>query len=144
MCCRSYLVAAGLYLVCSATFSSANEQKLAPENIAGTTRVDAEGLINLAERLPNMVIIDARIRMDRRQGYIEDSLSLPDIKTNCATLKTVISSKQQPALFYCNGVKCGRSVKSINIAKQCSYETLYWFRGGFEEWKNKGFPYIKE
>lgn len=144
MRCRFCLLVAGLYLVCSTAHSIANEKKLAPENITGAIKVDAEGLINLAERLPNMVIIDARIRMDRRQGYIEDSLSLPDIQTDCVTLKTIIPSKQQPALFFCNGIKCGRSVKSINIAKQCGYKTLYWFRGGFEEWKNKGFPYVKE
>lgn len=141
--CR-YLAVAALYLVLNTMPCLADETTLAPEQIAGTTRVDAEGLIELAEQLPNLMVIDARVRMDRRQGYIEDSLSLPDIQTNCDSLKTVIRDKQQPVLFYCNGIKCGRSVKSINIAKQCGYETLYWFRGGFEEWKNKGFPYIKE
>lgn len=141
--CR-YLAIAALSLGCSTTPCLADITTPAPEQIAGTTRVDAEGLIELAEQLPDLVVIDARVRMDRRQGYIEDSLSLPDIKTNCTTLKTVIRDTHQPALFYCNGVKCGRSVKSINIAKQCGYKTLYWFRGGFEEWKNKGFPYVKE
>lgn len=141
---RLYLAVVSLCLVCHTTMVMANEQKPAPENIAGTTKVDAEGLLNLAERIPDIIIIDARIRMDRRQGYIEDSLSLPDINTDCSSLKKIIPDKQQAALFYCNGVKCGRSVKSIKIAQQCGYKTLYWFRGGFEEWKNKGFPYIKE
>lgn len=141
---RLYLVVLSLCLIGQATHSAADAVKPAPEDIAGVTRVDAESLIGLAEQLPNLVIIDARIRMDRRQGYIESSRSLPDIKTNCTTLKNLIPRYQQPVLFYCNGVKCGRSVISINIAKQCGYTNLYWFRGGFEEWKNKGFPYIKE
>lgn len=141
---RLHVAVIGLCLICFTVSGITSEKKLAPEQIAGTTKVDAEGLIELAEKLPDLIIVDARIRMDRRQGYIEDSLSLPDIQTNCATLKTLIQNKQQPALFYCNGVKCGRSVKSINIAMQCGYKNIYWFRGGFEEWKNKGFPFIKE
>ena len=144
MFARLHTAAIGLCLVCFTTQGIADEKKLAPEQIPGTTRINAEGLIDLAEQLPELIIVDARISMDRHQGYIEDSLSLPDIKTSCATLKTIIPNKQQPALFYCNGIKCGRSVKSIKIAQQCGYKKIYWFRGGFEEWKDKGFPFIKE
>ncbi len=141
---RLHTVIISLCLIFFTVPNIAGEQKLAPELIAGATKVNAEGLIDLAEQLSDLIIIDARISMDRRQGYIEDSISLPDIHTNCTSLKTIIKNKQQPALFYCNGVKCGRSVKSINIAMQCGYKNIYWFRGGFEEWKNKGFPFIKE
>ena len=47
-------------------------------------------------------------------------------------------------LFYCNGVKCDRSVKSVNIALGCGYVRLYWFRGGFEEWRRKDYHYLKK
>ena len=41
-------------------------------------------------------------------------------------------------------MKCGRSAKAIVIALQCGYSNIYWFRGGFEEWLSKGYPYLQE
>lgn len=120
------------------------EEKLAPENIPGATRVDAEAVLALVEKTPRLVIVDSRIAMDRKQGYIEGSLSLPDTETNCASLARIIPEKSQPALFYCNGVKCGRSVVAVKIARQCGYTRLYWYRGGFEDWKQKNYPYLKK
>ena len=117
---------------------------VSPETIPGITRLDAEGVIDIVEKISDLVIIDARISNDRKQGYIEGSRSLPDIDTTCNTLEKVVPGKARPVLFYCNGVKCGRSVKSINIAQGCGYEKIYWFRGGFEEWKAKGYPFVTE
>ncbi|HEC30122.1 MAG TPA: rhodanese-like domain-containing protein [Gammaproteobacteria bacterium] len=119
------------------------EKKLAPENIPGTTRVSAEEVLDLFGKIDDLLIIDARIRMDRKHGYIEGSISLPDVETNCATLKKLIKKKDSPVLFYCNGIKCGRSVKSSRVALKCGYNNIYWFRGGFEEWKSKNLPFVK-
>lgn len=115
-----------------------------PDKIPGVITLTAEQVIKQILAHPEMVIIDARITADRKYGYIESSLSLPDIKTTCDTLKQFIHNKATPILFYCNGIKCGRSVISIKIARNCGYSQLLWFRGGFEEWMKKGYPYIKE
>ncbi|OFZ69855.1 MAG: hypothetical protein A2Z01_00235 [Betaproteobacteria bacterium RBG_16_58_11] len=115
-----------------------------PEQIPGAQRVDAEAVIEVANKFKNLVIIDSRIPGDRKIGYIEHSISLPDAKTNCKSLAKIIPGKSAPALFYCNGVKCGRSVVATRIALQCGYTNVYWFRGGFEEWKSKEYPYLHE
>ncbi|OJW46107.1 MAG: hypothetical protein BGO60_01020 [Thiobacillus sp. 65-1059] len=115
-----------------------------PDAIAGVTTLNAEGLIELAERLPGLVVIDSRMAVDRRQGYIQGSISLPDTQTACATLGDFIATLDTPTLFYCNGVKCGRSVIAIRIAQGCGYRRLYWFRGGFEEWKQKDYPFLRQ
>lgn len=117
---------------------------LAPEYIDGSTKVSAEDIFDLAEKTPDLLIIDARIRADRRQGYLEGSVSLPDVKTDCRSLKKTVQKKTSPVLFYCNGPKCGRSGNSVKKAVKCGYNNIYWFRGGFEEWKAKGFPLLKE
>lgn len=122
----------------------AAEKKDAPLNIAGAKKVIAEDIFILIEDIPDLLIIDARIRSDRIQGYIEASISLPDVETDCDSLKKVISNKKSPVLFYCNGVKCGRSGNSSKIALKCGYKNIYWFRGGFEEWKLKKLPYLKK
>lgn len=115
-----------------------------PQNIKGTHKVDAEGLIEVVDRIPDIIIVDSRIPGDRKQGYIEGSISLPDVDTTCETLAKHIPSKTSPALFYCNGVKCGRSVVAVKMAISCGYTNTYWFRGGFEEWLAKGYPYLKD
>lgn len=115
-----------------------------PAEIAGVTTVDAEGLIELAERHADLVIVDSRIPMDRRQGYIQGSVSLPDVETDCGALEVLLSGHDAPVVFYCNGVKCGRSVIAVEIAKSCGYTRLYWFRGGFEEWKQKSYPFLQQ
>jgi rhodanese-related sulfurtransferase len=120
------------------------QEPIVPESIPGAVTVDAEGVLTLVEKTPRLVMIDSRIAMDRKQGYLEGSLSLPNTETNCTSLAHVIPAKDRPALFYCNGVKCGRSGVAVNIAKQCGYTRLYWYRSGFEDWKRKGYPYLKK
>jgi len=130
-------------LLCLISFSVV-AKIVSPETIKGTTRVSAEEFIELISKIPNLTIIDSRIKSDRKQGYVEGSLSLPDVETNCNSLATKIKDKAAPTLFYCNGVKCGRSAKAIKVAVKCGYSNLYWFRGGFEEWLAKGYPYVQE
>lgn len=132
-----------LYLLMWLPFVALAGKITVPESIEGVTRLDAEGVIELAERLPELVIIDSRQRMDRRQGYIQGSISLPDVETDCDSLRTALPGSDTPALFYCNGVQCGRSVIAVQVAKGCGYTQLYWFRGGFEEWKQKGYPFLQ-
>lgn len=127
-----------------AGFSLTAWAAVSPEFIEGTKRVSAEEFIGLVDKIQNLVVVDSRIPGDRKQGYVEGSISLPDIETDCKTLANTIPSKQAAALFYCNGVKCGRSAKAIKIALQCGYRNVYWFRGGFEEWLAKGYPYLQE
>lgn len=116
----------------------------APESIDAVTEVNAEEFIELVENIPDLVIIDSRIRGDRTQGFIEGTLSLPDTDTTCDSLSNIIHKKYTASLFYCNGVKCLRSSKAIKIALNCGYSNIYWFRGGFGEWLEKGYPYLQE
>lgn len=115
-----------------------------PETIAGVRTLNAEQLIELAAREPGLLIVDSRIPGDRKLGFIEGSVSLPNTDTRCETLDNILPEKQAPILFYCNGIKCGRSAKAIAVAKTCGYSNIYWFRGGFEEWLAKGYPYLQQ
>jgi len=116
---------------------------VSPDEISGALRIDAEGLLDLYTQTDDLTIIDARIESDRKNGYIESSISLPDIRADCESLAQQIPSTYHPVAFYCNGPRCGRSAKSVQIAVQCGYEQVYWFRGGIEEWTQKRFPLIR-
>jgi len=110
-----------------------------PEIIEGSTKIDAETLIKLAQDNDDLVIIDSRIKSDRRQGFITGSVSLPDTDTDCVTLLSILDNNNTPTVFYCNGPKCRRSDRAVMTALGCGYKSIYWFRGGFEEWKEKNY-----
>lgn len=127
-------------MIASILMSSAfAEEYSSPDKIEGSMKIDAESLIKLAQEYDDLVIIDSRIKSDRRQGYISGSISLPDTETNCVSLLPIIHKKDSATVFYCNGPKCRRSDRAVVIAKECGYTNLYWFRGGFEEWKSKNY-----
>ena len=129
-------------LMMSGSISAAEKT---PESIEGTTRVTAEEVIELVGSLDELVIIDARKSSDRSSGgWIEDSIGLPNTDTTPETLAKHVTNKNMPVLFLCNGTKCGRSVESSRNAVKWGYKKIYWFRGGMEEWENKGLPIVKE
>jgi len=134
-----FLAAAAL----AATAVVRADQRIAPDQIPGVRKVDGAGVIRLADVNPQLVIIDSRIAMDRKQGYIEGSVSLPDVDTTCASLARAVPVRTRPVLFYCDGPRCGRSAVAARIAHGCGYRNVYWYRDGFEDWKTKGYPYLK-
>jgi rhodanese-related sulfurtransferase len=114
-----------------------------PETIAGTTKIDAEDLIELVNKNEHSIIIDSRISSDRKQGYIPGSTSLPDTDTNCDSLAGLIPEKSVPVVFYCNGPRCRRSDNAVVIAAACGYSSIFWFRGGIEAWRAGNYPIAK-
>lgn len=116
-----------------------------PEAIAGTTKVSAGDVVALSEKLGDkLVIIDSRKKEDRQAaGWIPGSLGLPDYETTPEALAKALPSKDTDVVFYCNGVKCGRSVKTATMAVEQGYKKVYWFRGGWEEWAKEGLPVEK-
>ena len=121
----------------------ASEKKDVPQFVDGTTRVSAEDMVNLIEKHGDLVILDSRKSSDFHKGFIEGAVSLPDTDTNAQSLAKHVKSKGTPIVFYCNGIKCGRSMKAAKVALKHGYKKVYWFRGGMEEWEAKGMPVTK-
>ena len=120
-----------------------NGEIISPETIDGVINVGADGLIEKVMEIEALMLIDSRITADRKEGYIEGSVSLPDIETTCDTLERITKDRSTPVLFYCNGVKCGRSAKAAQIALDCGYTEIYWYRNGMEEWQEKQYPLVQ-
>jgi rhodanese-related sulfurtransferase len=124
--------------------SPAADEYTSPPDIAGAVTIDAEQVIAQVMNRPDTVLIDARVREDRADGYIEGSVHLVDTKTDCDALAALIDTYTTPVIFYCNGVGCDRSGRAVRIAVGCGYREVYWFRGGIEEWRAKEFPLIQD
>lgn len=136
----AWLLAAGLP---AAEPAGADPEVASPEHIEGVQKVDAETLIEMYGSTPDLVLVDSRISADRKQGYIEGSISLPDTETDCATLARVAPATNSPLLFYCNGIRCGRSARAARIAIDCGYSDVYWYRNGIEAWRQKEYPLVQ-
>ena len=117
--------------------------ELTPEQLDGTTKVSAEKVIDLFESAPNLTVIDARKASDFEKGHIEGAINLANTDTDEASLSKIVPAKADPVLFYCNGITCGRSVESAKKAVSYGYSKVYWFRGGMQEWEQKGLPVEK-
>jgi rhodanese-related sulfurtransferase len=123
--------------------ATGNDRPLSPEHIDGATIVNATGLIETVTQTPGLILIDARTPADHREGFIEGSVNLPDTDTDCDALAGIVPSLTAPVLFYCNGIKCGRSATSAAIAIACGYTRVYWFRNGMEEWLEQEYPLVQ-
>jgi rhodanese-related sulfurtransferase len=113
-----------------------------PESLAVAITIDSENLIELYQSVPDLKIVDSRHREDHSEGYIETSFNLPLAKTDCASLGKLAKSKDQAIVFYCNGNGTDASVAAIQIASECGFQRLFWFRGGFVEWEDKDYPFV--
>ena len=132
------------YLASVCQIATGNDEiVVTPETIDGATIVDAEGLIETVTHIPELILIDSRIIADRTEGFIEGSVSLPDIETDCDSLASTVPGLATPVLFYCNGIKCGRSARAAYIAIDCGYANIYWFRNGMEEWQEQEYPLVQ-
>jgi len=123
--------------------TATGDSYISPETIEGTHRIEAEGLIQLANHNESLIIIDSRISSDRKLGYIPGSISLPDTDTSCESLARLIPQKSDSVAFYCNGPNCRRSDNAVVIAVDCGYTGIYWFRGGIEAWRANNYPLTK-
>jgi rhodanese-related sulfurtransferase len=55
-------------------------------------------------------------------------------------LNKLPKDKNSPLVMYCDGTICWKSYKSATMAIQAGWKNIYWFRGGFPEWKEAGLP----
>ncbi len=116
------------------------DKPLAPADIPGTSRVAAEQVVELIQKTPTLVIVDARRPAEHAKGHIEGAHNLLDNDMTPTALAAIAPDHNTPLLFYCNGERCLRSSNAASKAVAWGYRRVYWFRGGWEEWLDKGLP----
>lgn len=117
----------------------------APLEIKGALTVDAKAIIDLVEKSKTLVILDNRHEADYVAGHIEGAVRLLDDDiTDEAVMAKAIPTKDTPALFYCNGLKCGRAAKAATKAVGWGYSKIYYYAKGMEEWRAEGLPLVSK
>jgi ABC-type phosphate/phosphonate transport system substrate-binding protein/rhodanese-related sulfurtransferase len=120
-----------------------------PRTLPGATIVTAEEATELMRR--GAPIFDTRVKEEYVEGHIKGALSLPygeksakevdfDSSKDHFNVAGLPADKDAPIILSCNGPECWKSYKSSVAAIKAGYRKIYWFRGGFPEWRLRGFP----
>lgn len=124
------------------TGAHADERPLAPQSIPGAVSVTAEELVELVFSKPDLVIIDARMNSEYAKGRIEGAINMLNTSMRREDLERVVPDRTTPVIIYCNGERCLRSSDAVKKAMEWGYRNVFWFRGGWREWTEKGLPVI--
>jgi len=117
-----------------------NPNYSAPLHAEGATTVN----VNEAEWLydDGAVFIDTRNPRFFARGHIPGSHHL-DMKGGF-TRETLaaVARKDQPIVIYSSGESCSRAHKGTVLAVAWGYEKVYYFRGGFVDWRDVDLPLV--
>ena len=122
------------------TSLGANEKPIAPDAIPGVAIVSAEQAVALILSNSELIILDSRKEDEYAKGHIEMAISFPDTQMEKQDFRQRFPNQNRPFLVYCNGVHCLRSSNAAKKILQWGYGTLYWMRGGWQEWISKALP----
>jgi len=101
---------------------------------------ELKGLVDADERL--FVLIDARNPVEYREAHIPGAINIPESKFD-NYLNLLPADKNALIIFYCNGVKCGKSRKSADKAIKLGYVNIQVYAEGMPVWEEAGYAFYK-
>jgi rhodanese-related sulfurtransferase len=120
-----------------------------PASLTGATTVNAEKAKELQAK--GAVVVDSRVANEYAEAHIKGAISVPykeksakapdfDASQDSFDLSKLPADKGAQLVIYCNAGSCWKSYKASSAAIKAGYKKVAWFRGGFPEWKEKGYP----
>ena len=92
----------------------------------------------IEQNTSGLVVVDSRSAEEYQEVHIKTALSIPLTKLE-KDVTLLPSSKEARLVFYCNGVKCGKSGKSAKIAIDNGYKDVSVYADGMPVWEEKGY-----
>lgn len=105
----------------------------------GFALIDTNGLKNLLDKKEDFLLFDARSPEEYQEVHIKGALSLP-VKQFAQHSALLPADRSQQIIFYCNGVKCGKSKKAAKKAIALGYNNVFVYAQGIPVWEEKGMP----
>ena len=101
--------------------------------------IDTEGLKSMLDQGVDVAVFDARNPEEYQEVHVKGAVSLPQKKFD--QFKHLLpGSKSKLVVFYCNGVKCGKSKKAAKKALALGYKKVLVYAEGMPVWEEKGMP----
>ena len=86
-----------------------------------------------------VTVIDARNPEEYQEVHIKGAINIPE-KKFAEHQEKLPEDKAGRIIFYCNGVKCGKSKKAAVKARDLGYTEIYVYAEGMPVWEEKGMP----
>lgn len=86
-----------------------------------------------------LVVVDTRNPEEFQEVHIRDAINIPvaQMEKNPALLTM---AKDTKLVFYCNGVKCGKSARAAKVAQAAGFSNILIYAEGMPVWEEKGLP----
>lgn len=121
---------AGLYLIFSIVFGL---QTWAGAKTGSFQVIDPGELKILADvDMRNFLLVDARNPEEYWKAYIPGAVNIPQKKMD-KFLRLLPTDKTTRIIYYCNGVKCGKSPKTAQRTMKLGYKNIN--QAIFADWK---------
>jgi rhodanese-related sulfurtransferase len=122
-----------------------------PTSLPGAKIISATEAKALIDK--GMPVYDVRAEEEYATAHVPGAISVPykegsakevgfDSADDQFALNKLPKDKNAPFMMYCDGTICWKSYKSAVMAIQAGWKNVYWFRGGFPEWKEAKLPIV--
>ncbi|MEJ2200611.1 MAG: rhodanese-like domain-containing protein [Desulfuromonadaceae bacterium] len=88
------------------------------------------------------LLVDSRNPEEYREAHIPGAISIPQ-KAFDELIGLLPADSATMLIFYCNGVKCGKSKKSAEAARELGYTNVRVFAEGMPVWEEVGYTFYK-
>jgi rhodanese-related sulfurtransferase len=121
-----------------------------PRTLPGATVVEASTVAQLLQS--GATYVDTRNEAEFKAGHVPGAVLVPyheksakevdfDAGKDSFELAKLGPDRNAPLVFACNGPECWKSYKASQAAIKAGYRKVYWFRGGFPEWRSSGMKH---
>lgn len=128
-----------LSILISSFVLTATVHAAAPDAVDGATTVTTAEAKKLFDE-GGAIFVDVRGAESFALGHIQGSINVPLTEEFAKSDLERAVKPSQPVLFYCSGVQCGISAHTSKKALEWGYTKVYYYRGGYPEWVNEGYP----
>lgn len=103
--------------------------------------ISTEQLKEMLDEKKDFTLVDARTKEEYQEAHIGKAVNIQE--KNFDELASLLPADKNALLvFYCNGVKCGKSKKVAAKAKGAGYTNILVYLDGFPVWEEKGMPIV--
>ena len=90
----------------------------------------------------SFLLVDSRNPEEYRDAHIPGAVNIPQ-KKMADYLGLLPAYKNSEIIFYCNGVKCGKSKKAAKVAADLGYSNVWVFAEGMPVWEEMGYSFYR-
>jgi rhodanese-related sulfurtransferase len=102
--------------------------------------ISTERLKDLLDEKTEVTLVDARTSAEFQEAHIGKAINLQEKEFDDKAAQLLPADRKALLVFYCNGVKCGKSKKVAARAQSAGYSNILVYNDGFPVWEEKGMP----